>query len=400
MQKFHVVDEEVTEEQNTTDVVEETSVLSEKIEDLEDEVNETNKELEELQSIDSKLENEDVVVQEKNWLEERAREQRKAEDTYREELFEKQKLLEQKRREMSESFAQNKQMKVYNQMHDEEQNDLIYELHGVSVDMIDGMREYKNALFQGAILILLLTGMVICAYMGFLYGMRSELFHACIALFACNIALLPRESFGKIQGGLYNGICKFLCVLPTPVMASLIFIKSTYPTIYVYAMEWFGVAVGVICLIGALGYCLRNPYRSMRHAVRAANADIKDLKKTASKTVKKNKKTRAKLESKLLKKKEKQEDKLERLKLKEQGRIDKLKKKEEEKSRKLAARLQIENEKKERAEELAEARRVNREKYKELYGQKVSNFKMKFMRNKSTSIVENNETESEDKKAM
>ena len=88
------------------------------------------------------------------------------------------------------------------------------------------------------------------------------------------------------------------------------------------------------------------------------------------------------------------------LKTKEQGRIEKLKKKEEEKSKKLAARLQLENEKKERAEELAEARRINREKYKELYGQKVSNFKMKFMRNKKSSTVDTQDTGVEDKKAM
>ena len=43
MQKFHVVDEEMTDEQNGIEEVEETSSLSEKIEDLEDEVNETNK---------------------------------------------------------------------------------------------------------------------------------------------------------------------------------------------------------------------------------------------------------------------------------------------------------------------------------------------------------------------
>ncbi len=380
----------VTEASEDTEAANEiTTKLTDKIDDLSDAVENTNRELEELQSIESRLANEDVVVQEKNWMDERAREQREAEDTYREELFEKQKLLEEKRKELSEKFTQNKQMKTYNQMHDDEQTELVYALHGVSSDMIEGMQEYKNALFQGAAIILLLTGAVICAATAYMYGVKSEIFLVSIALFAANTTLLPRESFGKIQGGLYNGICKLLCILPTPAMGALLILNSVEPSIYTMCIEWAGIVVAGLCLFGALGYMFRNPYRSMRHAVRAAKSDVKDLKKTASKTVKKNKKTREKLESKLLKRKEKQEGKLERLKSREAEKIEKLKNKEaervaklkakeEEKTKKLAAKLEIENEKKARAEELAETRRVNREKYKELYGQKITNFKLRF----------------------
>lgn len=362
-----------------------TSNLSGKIDDLSSEVEATTQELEKLKSLETRLETEDIVVQEKNWLEERTREQRLAEDRYREELFEKQRMLEEKRKTQTEAFAQNKQMKVYNQMHEEEQNDLIYALHGVSSDMIEGMGEYKNALFQGMAIILLLTGAAICGITAYMYGFQSKIFLACIALLAANTTLLPRENFGKLQGGLYNGLSKLLFILPTPVMGVLLVTQSMEPAIFNLIMEWLGVGVAALCLYGALGFCLRNPYRSMRKLVRAARADIKDLKKTASKTVKKNIKTREKMENKLLKRKEKQENKLETLKKKEQDKIERIKKREEEKSQKIAAKLLIEKEKQERREEIAEARRANREKNKELYDQKIASFKAIFKKSSQTA---------------
>lgn len=373
---------------------------SDKIEDLSSEVEATNKELEELKSLDTRLETEDIVVQEKNWLEERTREQRLAEDRYREELFEKQKMLEEKRKTQTEAFAQNKQMKVYNQMHEEEQNELIYSLHGVSSDMIEGMREYKNALFQGAAVILLLTGVAICGVTGYMYGMKSDIFLACVALLAVNTTLLPRENFGKIQGGLYNRLSKFLFIIPAPVMGALLVTRSVWPEIYGMAMNWLGIGVVALCMFGALGFCLRNPYRSMKKMVRAAKSDIKDLKRTASKTVKKNIKARAKLESKLLKRKEKQENKLDYLKRKEQDKIEKIKKKEEEKSQKLAAKILIEKEKQARREEIAETRKANREKNKELYGQKIASFKARFKKSDKVATDDAKALEDKDNKEV
>ena len=239
VEKDEIIEESSEEviEEKVTEKVEDSNTFSEKIDVLSDEVDATNKELEKLKSLETRLETEDIVVQEKNWLEERTREQRLAEDIYREELFEKQKMLEEKRKTQTEAFAQNKQMKIYNQMHEDEQNELVFALHGVSTDMMEGMQEYKNALFQGAMIILLLTGAVICGVTAYTVGIKSNLFIACIALFATNTALLPRESFGKLSGGLYNGLCKILCIIPTPVMGVLLITNSVEPMIYDLIMD-------------------------------------------------------------------------------------------------------------------------------------------------------------------
>lgn len=281
----------------------------------------TNSKLTELASIENKIHDEDLIVQEREWMLNRMEEQRAIEDRQREEIFEKQRKLDEMRKEQTEFLAQSKQMKIYNQMHEEEQRDQIYAIHGVSVDKFQGMKEYKNALYQGAQIILLFIDIVLCAGAAFLYGYSSNVFALFAALFAARISLLPREHKGELKQSLYSFISKIFSFLPTPLMIAILVVKETSLFDLNLAILICTIAVIVLASFGALDYYCRNPYREDRKACKEAKLDIKNLEKDAKKAVKKNIKLRQKLEAKLLKQKEKQETAIVKAKEREELRL-------------------------------------------------------------------------------
>lgn len=337
---------------------------SKKLTSLTEKVSDTKRELEQLQSIESRLESEDLIVQEKRWLEERTRAQRKLEDTQREELYQKQKLLEEKRKGQAESLVQNRQMQLYNQMHEQEQADQIYGLNGITLDKVEGMVEYRNALYQGISLSMFLVAISLCAATYFIYGLESVMFFAMLAITGAQTSILLHEKDNQLQHGLYGLVCKVLGILATPVMAVLFILKQTNALEMQYVYIVVVAFCGILYLVGSADFFLRNPYRGTGRAARKARAEIKELKHSAAKTVKKNQKVRQKLENKLIKQQERQEKRLETIRQREEEKAERLKKK-----------LDIEKAKKAKYEELSEIRRKNREQKAEIREQKIVDFK-------------------------
>lgn len=331
---------------------------------IESQVEDTKRELEELTSLESRLESEDLIVQEKNWLEERTKAQRDMEDTQREELYQKQKLLEEKRKQQAERLVQNRQMQLYNQMHEAEQADQIYGLNGISLDKVEGMVEYKNALYQGISLAMFIVAIAICVAAYCLCGVESVLFFAMLALTGAQTSILLHEDSGKLQGGLYGFTCRVLGIMATPIMALLLVLHQIpgVPMSYVY----YGCAIFAVALylIGGGDFFIRNPYKATGRAAKRAKQEIRELKHSAAKTVKKNQKLRHRLEARLVKKQQRQE----RL-------LDRLKSREQERAQRLSKRLEHELDRREQYQQLIELRRQNREQKALLRKQKLVDFK-------------------------
>lgn len=332
----------------------------ERIEKLEEALENTNRELSELQSRENHLQNEDLMVQEKHWMEERTRKERESEDMVRRELFEKQNLIEQMRREQAEKFVQNKQMTLYNQLHEQEQREQIYALHGITTDKVEGMMEYKNAVYQGAVFSMFMMALALCAYIGYIEGVDTRIFFAMLALTGAESTVLLHERDGKLQSGLYGAVCKLFGILTTPVM---LFLYTVYELEFIdMSLTLWGCAAYAILmyLLGSADFFLRNPYRGTGRAARESRMEMRDLKRTAAKNVKKNQKVREKMEARLIKKREAQERKLEELKLREKQKAEKLTKK-----------LELQRQKQAEYETVAAIRRENREKKNQLRNEKV-----------------------------
>lgn len=358
--------DEITIAQSTTEETVKLEIASEeeKVKKLEEDLEHTTRELEEIQSSENHFQNEDLMVQEKHWMEERARKERESEDLVRKELFEKQKLIEQMRREQAEKFVQNKQMTLYNHLHEEEQKEQIYALHGITTDKVEGMVEYKNAVYQGAVFSMFMMALALCAYIGYIEGVDTKIFFAMLALAGAESTVLLHERDGKLQGGLYGIVCKLFGVLTTPVM---LFLYTVYELRFIdMSVTLCGCAVYAILmyLVGSADFFLRNPYRGTKRAAREARMEMKNMKRTAAKNVKKNQKLREKMENKLIKKKENQERKLEEAKLKEKQKTERLIKK-----------LEMQKQKQAEYEAVATIRRENKAKRAELRNQKLVAFK-------------------------
>lgn len=341
-------------QKNDTNVIEmvPADVEDSKMKELCASIEETDKKLEELNSFDKRM-GEDALVQEQEWLSARMEEQRREEAIIREELIEKQKILEERRRERSESYSQNRQLQIYNQMHEEEQKEFVYSLHGISLDKEQGMREYKNALYQGAQIILFFADIIIGMIAVSLHGLTSPVCLACIALLAAQVTLLPREHKGKLGRNIYSYISMVLSFLPTPGMALVLI--SDQLGLFDFELVLLVSTIGslFLCAFGALDYFMRNPYRDSWLPARAARAEVKTLKRAASRNVKKNQKERTRSISKLTRAKEKAEAEALRLSLK----------------------IEKEQERKAKITELRELNEANRAKRKELRLQKKTEIK-------------------------
>ena len=88
-------------------------------------------------------------IQRAEWIHEQVKLQREAEDEAWEKIMEEQKLLTERRRSIDADINSNRELKRYHEDCMEDITDQVYSLHGISVDKLEGIKEYRNALFRG-----------------------------------------------------------------------------------------------------------------------------------------------------------------------------------------------------------------------------------------------------------
>lgn len=88
-------------------------------------------------------------------------------------------------------------------------------MNGITEDKLKGMREYKNAYYQGCAFSLFLLSVVMIGICGVLHGFESQI---CLFMIACTGvegALLAQD---KWRNKLVNILCKLLYLMVFPVM--------------------------------------------------------------------------------------------------------------------------------------------------------------------------------------
>ena len=230
-------------------------------------------------------------IQRAEWIHEQVKLQREAEDEAWEKIMEEQKLLTERRRS-------------------------IYSLHGISVDKLEGIKEYKNALFRGEAFIVFCISVIMTAIVAYAYGPTSQL---CLYILMCVGA----------EGALLSQKRKnILFFIPLILIAAEMIGYKLYPQ-YLEYVTMAGEALALLLMmIGTVGYFVHNPYRKDRKNIKAAKSDLKELHKVAKKSVRKNKKSRIKSEAKEAKLAAKQAKRETKAAIKEQKRQNKLAKKQ------------------------------------------------------------------------
>lgn len=286
---------------------------------------------------------ESLRIQKAEWVKEQIRRQREAEDAVLEQMMQEQRVIDRLHADINENLDRTKESRKFNRDFQEKINAQIYEMNGVSEDTLKGMREYKNAWYQGCAFSLFFLSIAMIVICGVLHGFEAQI---CLFMIACTGVEGTLLAQGRQQKPLIRFFCKLLYLLIFPVMmVAFVCFELKYPE-YDLFLPYFALGIVGILMIGAAAFFLFDPYKEDKKRVKNAKDYIMDVEKIARKEVRKNQKQREKEERKNLKtaaKEERQKQKEEeRAKTQETVRqkVEEEKaekeKKREEKKRKLA----------------------------------------------------------------
>ncbi|MDE7313535.1 MAG: hypothetical protein K2N87_18250 [Eubacterium sp.] len=239
---------------------------------------------------------ESMRVQKTEYIRQQMLRRQENEDALMAQLLEEQRVIDGLQKKINENLEQTEEASKYNKEFQESMNAQIYALHGISEDKLEGMREYKNAYYQGCAFSLFLLSAALIILCGALHGFASEICVFMLAYTGIEGALLTQEHKRPRP---VAWLCRLLYLLMFPaMMVMFVCYELKYPE---YGMFMpYAVAAGIGVLIFAtLSYFLYNPYHSMKKKVREAKEHIEDIEKIAKKEVRKNQNKRRKEEKKL-----------------------------------------------------------------------------------------------------
>ena len=105
---------------------------------------------------------ESLQMQKASWIQDEITKRREREDELLQQIFMEQKMLQELDEDMDENMAHAREGRKYREDMKERVNDRVYEIHDLSADKREGMREYKYAYRRGYALAMffLFTGIV------------------------------------------------------------------------------------------------------------------------------------------------------------------------------------------------------------------------------------------------
>lgn len=239
--------------------------------------------------------NESLRIQKAEWVKEQIRRQREAEDAVLEQMIQEQKVIDRLHADINENLDRTKESRKFNRDFQEKINAQIYEMNGVSEDTLKGMREYKNAWYQGCAFSLFFLSVVMIVICGVLHGFEAQISLFMIACTGVEGTLLAQ---GRQKRTMIRFLCKFLYLLIFPVMmVAFVCFELKYPE-YDLFLPYFALGIVVVLIIGAAVFFLFDPYKEDKKRVKNARDYITDVEKIARKEVRKNQKQRVKDEKK------------------------------------------------------------------------------------------------------
>lgn len=258
---------------------------------------------------------ESLRVQRTEYIRQQMRNRQEHEDALMEQLLQEQRVIDGLQKKIDENLEQTAESSKYNREFKESMNAQIYALHGVSEDKMEGMREYKNAYYQGSAFSLFLLSAAMIVLCGILHGFQSDICVFMLAYTGIEGALLAQE---KKRWKLWDMLCKLLYLLMFPVMMVMfVCYELQYPEYHIFLPYVTMAGIGIL-LLATVSYFLYNPYRSVKKKVRDAKGHIEDIERIARKEVRKNQKSRQKDEKRAYKQSRKEDRMQERSIRKEQ----------------------------------------------------------------------------------
>lgn len=290
-----------------------------------------------------KVEKESLELQKAVWIRDEIGRRRKEEDQLLAQIFAEQEILHELDSDMDQNMKHAGEGRRYRMDMKDRLDRRIYEMHDLSEDKLEGMREYRYAYYRGFALAMFFLSVALCVFCGYLHGVTDQITLAMLFFTAVQAGILVHE---KKCFAFWRALCRLFEALLFPGMLVLFIGYELHYSYYERGLT-YGLCAGLIVLVlTTASYFLYDPYRAAKQRIGDAKSVIRSVEKTARKQVKKNQKSRIKEENKAEKLRLKEENKAEKLREKEEKRMEKLREKEEKRMERIEKKEEKRTEKK------------------------------------------------------
>ena len=259
---------------------------------------------------------ESLQMQKASWIQDEITKRREREDELLQQIFMEQKMLQELDEDMDENMAHAREGRKYREDMKERVNDRVYEIHDLSADKREGMREYKYAYRRGYALAMFFFSLALCVFVGFLHGITSQICLMLMFFTGVQAAIFVHQ---KQCFFLWRLICDIFSAVVFPVMLVLFIGYELKYGFYDFLLPICLIIGLVLLALTTASYFLYDPYRSARRRVGDAKSMIRSIERSAKKQVKKQ----AKDELRQNRLQQKEQDKAEKLRIKEEQRQEK-----------------------------------------------------------------------------
>lgn len=263
---------------------------------------------------------ESLQMQKASWIQDEITKRREREDELLQQIFMEQKMLQELDEDMDENMAHAREGRKYREDMKERVNDRVYEIHDLSADKREGMREYKYAYRRGYALAMFFFSLALCVFVGFLHGITSQICLMLMFFTGVQAAIFVHQ---KQCFFLWRLICDIFSAVVFPVMLVLFIGYELKYGFYDFLLPICLIVGLVLLALTTASYFLYDPYRSARRRVGDAKSMIRSIERSAKKQVKKSQKQQAKDELRQNRLQQKEQDKAEKLRIKEEQRREK-----------------------------------------------------------------------------
>lgn len=258
---------------------------------------------------------ESLQMQKASWIQDEITKRREREDELLQQIFMEQKMLQKLDEDMDENMAHAREGRKYREDMKERVNDRVYEIHDLSADKREGMREYKYAYRRGYALAMFFFSLALCIFVGFLHGITSQICLMLMFFTGVQAAIFVHQ---KQCFFLWRLICDIFSAVVFPVMLVLFIGYELKYGFYDFLLPICLIIGLVLLTLTTASYFLYDPYRSARRRVGDAKSMIRSIERSAKKQVKKSQKQQAKDELRQNRLLQKEQDKAEKLRIKEE----------------------------------------------------------------------------------
>ena len=329
---------------------------------------------------------ESLQMQKASWIQDEITKRREREDELLQQIFMEQKMLQELDEDMDENMAHAREGRKYREDMKARVNDRVYEIHDLSADKREGMREYKYAYRRGYALAMFFFSLALCVFVGFLHGITSQICLMLMFFTGVQAAIFVHQ---KQCFFLWRLICDIFSAVVFPVMLVLFIGYELKYGFYDFLLPICLIIGLVLLALTTASYFLYDPYRSARRRVGDAKSMIRSIERSAKKQVKKSQKQQAKDELRQNRLQQKEQDKAEKLRIKEEQR-------QEKELKKAAQREEQQKLRDAKKQEALENREEKKLALKDAVAAKKEQFREKFRKDGGVEETEEKEKEKEE----